>query len=59
MILRARTEPGAYEGMDRPRIGEFEVPEALMFRGFDIEELAPKQSLAPRRELLAELTLAV
>lgn len=55
MILRARTEPGAYEGMDRPRIGECELPEALMFRGFDIEDLAPAQSVAPWRELLAEL----
>jgi len=41
--------------MDRARVGECgKLPEALMFRGFDIERLAPKDSVALWRELLAE-----
>ena len=56
LILRPPATPGDYAGMDRPRFGECgTLPEALMFRGFAIEDLAPKDSVAPWRELLADL----
>ncbi len=56
LIVQASSDEPRYEGMGRRRIGYVELPEALMFRGFEIERMTPAAAVEPWRALQAALT---